>query len=107
MQPTASLARAYLVGLAMTVTAFAAGFGVALSTAPDDDDLQRSAAEAIGVSPELLDAPIIGPLVDELTAEVRTRTVEETRGSLVAGLATALLVGTAGSAAYLYRTRSR
>ena len=80
---------ALLVGLGI---GFIVSWGVFAATRPDDGDLQRAALDEVGLAPELESAPIIGPIIDEVTDRVAARVIDETRTSVVWSAAAGVVV---------------
>lgn len=90
------------VGLAAVVLGAASGF-IALSlTRPSDDELQRAILDEFGFDEDLESAPIIGPLLDDLTMKSQERAVEETRTSAIAAIVVGLVVGVLATMMGLY-----
>lgn len=87
---------AVLLGLLVALVAITAGIGVGAATLPSSEDLQRASADELGVPPDLLDHPVMAPIVDKISARIQQRVVAEARGSVVAAVATASIVATAG-----------
>lgn len=88
--------RAVLVGLLIGLVSATVGIVVGVTTLPTSDELQRATLEEIGLDPGLLDNPLIGPIVDELTERVQDRALDEARHSMILAVATSATVATGG-----------
>lgn len=88
--------RAVLVGLCIGLLSAAVGIAVGAATLPTSDDLQRASLEEIGLDPRLLDNPLIGPIIDELSQRVQDRVVDEARHSVVLAVGSSAGVAVGG-----------
>jgi hypothetical protein len=64
-------------------------------TRPSDRELQRAAADELGVPAFLLDAPGAQAVTDDLAARVSHRVIDEARPSIALGLTVGILTGAA------------
>jgi hypothetical protein len=89
-----------VIGLASALAGAAAG----AASLPSVEEMRRMSAEELGVDPDLLEHPLVAPIVDAMTERVEDRLMDEARRSVavavgasaavaVAGVATAELLG--------------
>jgi len=90
--------RGVLAGLAIGLASAGAGIVVGALTLPTTDELQRASVEELGLDPDVVDHPLVSPILDEVSARVQGRVVEEARGSVVWAVATAAAVSATGVA---------
>lgn len=64
---------------------------------PSDGELQRAALDELGMPEELESAPVIGPALDEYTARVSRRVIQESRGSATLAFVVSVTAATAVS----------
>lgn len=99
--------RAVLIGLLIGFASATVGIAVGVATLPTSDELQRATLEEIGLDPGLLDNPLIGPIVDELTERVQDRALDEARQSLILAVAASATVAGGGVLIVVLATRRR
>lgn len=100
--------RALLAGLVIGLASAGAGAAAGAATLPSAEDLRRMSAEELGVDPDLLDRPIVAPIVDAMTDRIEDRLVEEARRSVaVAVLSSAAMAVGGVTAVELLDRRSR
>lgn len=96
-----------LVGIAVGVLC---GWATLSLTRPSDGELQRAVLDELGLPEELESAPVIGPVLDEYTARVSRRVVQESRGSatlaFVVSVTAAAAVSTIPHVAWRRRART-
>lgn len=99
--------RAVLVGLLIGVLSAASGIVVGAVTLPTTDELQRASVEELGLDPDVLDHPLVAPIVDEISSRVEDRVIDEARTSVVLAVASATMVAAAGVALVVAVSRRR
>ena len=88
--------RGVLVGLLIGLVSVGAGVAVGAVTLPTSEDLQRATVEELGLDPDVLDHPLLGPVLDDLSSRVERRVVDEARVSVVLAVGTAVGVAAVG-----------
>lgn len=88
--------RAVLIGLLIGLVSAGAGIAVGAVTLPTPEELQRATVHELGLDPDLLDHPLVEPMLDEVGGRVEDRVVDEVRASVVAAVGTAAGVVAAG-----------
>lgn len=83
-----------LVGIAVGALC---GWATLSLTRPSDGELQRAALDELGMPEELESAPVIGPALDEYTARVSRRVIQESRGSATLAFVVSVTAATAVS----------
>lgn len=68
------------------------------TTRPSDRELQRVAADELGLPGFLLDTPVAQAIADDITDRVAHRVIEESRPSVALGLTIGVLAGAATAA---------
>lgn len=77
------------------VAATSAALVTVAMTRPSDRELQRAAADELGVPAFLLDVPGAQAVTDDLAARVSHRVMDEARSSIALGLTVGILTGAA------------
>lgn len=90
--------RALFAGLAIGLSSAGAGAAAGAASLPSVEEMRRMSAEELGVDPDLLDHPLIAPIVDAMTERVEDRLMDEARRSVAVAVGTSGAVAVAGVA---------
>jgi len=93
--------------IAIVVISVGTAFAVAWHSMPDDQQLQHDAAHELGIPNAVIDAPIVKPIVDDLTQRIRSRAVDDVRNAMLTGAGAGVAIGVAGAALVGGTQRSR
>lgn len=100
--------RALLAGLVIGLASAAAGAVAGAASLPSVEEMRRMSAEELGVDPDLLEHPLVAPIVDTMTERVEDRLMDEARRSVAVAVGASAAVAVAGVAiAELLDRRSR
>jgi len=93
--------RALLAGLAIGLASAGAGAVAGAAALPSVEEMRRISAEEVGVDPDLLDLPLVAPIVDAMTERVEDRLMDEARRSVAVAVGASAAVAVAGVAVVL------
>lgn len=96
--PPRSRRRALLAGLVIGLASAGAGAAAGAATLPSVEEMRRMSAEELGVDPDLLDRPLVAPIVDAMTERIEDRLVDEARRSVAVAVGSSAAVAVAGVA---------
>ncbi|HEY9558140.1 MAG TPA: hypothetical protein VIR58_15495 [Acidimicrobiales bacterium] len=91
--------RALLAGLVIGLASAGAGAAAGAATLPSVEEVRRISAEELGVDPDVLDHPLVAPIVDAMSDRIEDRLVDEARRSVAVAVLSSATVAVGGVAA--------
>lgn len=91
--------RALLAGLVIGLASAGAGAAAGAASLPSVEELRRMSAEELGVDPDVLDHPLVAPIVDAMSERIEDRLMDEARRSVAVAVGSSAAVAVAGVAA--------
>lgn len=88
--------RILLMGVVIGVASMLAGIAVGAATFPRGDELRRASVEEIGLDPDLLEHPLVAPVIDRMSQRIERRIIDEARTSMLLAVLTSAAVAVVG-----------
>lgn len=94
--PGAFRRRALLAGLLIGMASAGAGAVAGAASMPSVEEMRRMSVEELGMDPELLDLPLVAPIVDAMSERVQDRLMDEARRSVAVAVGASTATAVAG-----------